>query len=534
MRLRWPNPGGETMTFQSGHFTLSSTGFIEKANLTASGLLGVRRSTLLEQPLARFILPAEQRIYRRQRLRLLEADARHACEPRMVRRDGESRCVRLEATSVRAASGTRVNRAVVRDISALERAEESLRISELQHRLMFERSHDALQRLAPPEWAFTSVNAATLAMFGMPDEATFLSRAPSDHSPQWQPDGSASTEKRLMMIEAALREGSQAFEWTYRRLSGEEFPATVFLTRIDANGGQLLQAAVRDDTEAKKLQASLRRADRLASVGTLAAGVAHEIGNHLTYVLLNIERLTDELPKLAGAVERCRQLLPAEPVDAAIENAPGAETGMLAPSVLEGLSQLAREALDGTQRIRTISRTIGKLSRVEHIERSPIDLNHAIECAATMAQNMIKSRANFEMDLGPLPEIWAHEGKLSQVFLNLLINAAQAIDEGNFDHNHIRVRTWAEGGEVFAEVKDTGMGIPEDSLSRIFEPFFTTKPAGVGSGLGLHICRSILRDLEGDIDIESELGKGTRIVVRLPFLCRTNRRAAERPRINVH
>jgi anti-sigma regulatory factor (Ser/Thr protein kinase) len=115
-----------------------------------------------------------------------------------------------------------------------------------------------------------------------------------------------------------------------------------------------------------------------------------------------------------------------------------------------------------------------------------------------------------------LPKIWASEGKLAQVFLNLLINAAHAIDEGDADNNRITLRTWVEGEDVLAEVKDTGKGIPPENLERIFDPFFSTKGPGKGSGLGLAICRSIVAEFEGTIRVESQMGKGTRFVLRFP------------------
>jgi CheY-like chemotaxis protein/anti-sigma regulatory factor (Ser/Thr protein kinase) len=195
----------------------------------------------------------------------------------------------------------------------------------------------------------------------------------------------------------------------------------------------------------------------------------------------------------------------------------GAGAEILQPAALKDLGERAREALDGAQRIRTISRAIGTFSRVESNERFRVDLNYAIECATTMAMTEIKFRAKLALDFAQLPRIWASEGKLSQVFLNLLINAAHAIDEGDVPHNRIQVRTWAQGEDVFAEVTDTGKGISEENLARIFEPFFTTKPVGVGSGLGLPICRNIIGDFGGDIRVESDLGHGTRFTVRLPI-----------------
>jgi len=160
-------------------------------------------------------------------------------------------------------------------------------------------------------------------------------------------------------------------------------------------------------------------------------------------------------------------------------------------------------------------------------------LNRAIEHAANMAQNEIKFRAKLVKDLGRVPAVLASEGKLSQVFLNLLVNAAHAIDEDDVENNFVKLRTWTEASDVFAEVSDTGRGIPPENLERVFEPFFTTQ--GVGSGLGLAICRSLVNEFGGDIRVESEVGKGTRFVIRLPVMAeapeqRRDRAVPETPR----
>jgi CheY-like chemotaxis protein/two-component sensor histidine kinase len=163
-----------------------------------------------------------------------------------------------------------------------------------------------------------------------------------------------------------------------------------------------------------------------------------------------------------------------------------------------------------------MSKAIGAFSRVQSTERSRVDLNHAIQCATTMAMTTIKFRAELVVDYGDLPPLWASAGKLSQVFLNLLINAAHAIEPGHVRRNRIEIKTWSYGDVVFAEVKDTGGGISEANLPRIFDPFFTTKAADAGSGLGLTICRNIISEFGGDIEVKSEVGVGTRFTVRLP------------------
>ncbi len=243
-----------------------------------------------------------------------------------------------------------------------------------------------------------------------------------------------------------------------------------------------------DVTERKRLQAGLAQNDRLASMGLLAAGIAHEINNPLSYVLTSLEVLTEDLPRLAAG----------------------------RPAEFTEMLECAQSALEGTQRIRKISRSLSTFARVERTEFTQVDLNAAIETAVTMAHNEVKYRAALIKELSPVPLVLGSDGKLAQVFLNLLINAAHAIGDGHADQHRIFVRTWAEDGQVYGEVRDTGHGISRENLERIFEPFFTTKKVGEGSGLGLSISRNIITEFGGDIRVESEVGRGTRMVVRLP------------------
>lgn len=499
-----------------GYFTLAQTGLIEEANLTAASLFGVERSALIQKPLTRFILPADQDIYYQHRQKLIQSGTRQVCELRLLRKGDDPCWVRVEAILVGDGSGR--SRVVVCDISVRKHAEETLRASEARHRSLFEKSRDALMTLAPPDWCFTAGNTATLALFGVPDEVSFLALPPCEYWPERQPDGSLSTAKAATMIEMALRKGSHDYEWTFKRLSGAMFPATVHLTKIEIEGQPLVQAAVRDQTETRILQAKLGQSDRLANMGLLAAGVAHEINNPLAYVLYNAESLANDLPKLGVSVERCLETLRVKLGVEAVAELLGEDARMLEPQALADLAKRASEALDGTYRIRNISKAIGTFSRVEETTRSRVDLNDAIECAATLALNDIKFKARLVLDLGHLPAVWASEGKLSQVFLNLMINAGQAIEEGDAQDNCIHVRSWVEGDQTFTEVADTGKGISETNLGRIFEPFFTTKAVGVGSGLGLSICRSIVTEFGGEIRAESQTGKGTRFIVRLPVM----------------
>jgi len=500
-----------------GYITLGDDGRIIEANLTATSLLALARSEMVEQSLTNFIVAADQDIYYHHRRRLLETGAPQTCELRLSRPDGSVFWARLQATSQRDRDGQSTCRTTLSDISERRKAEEIIEASESRHRVMFETSHDALMTLAPPGWGFTSGNSSALTMFGARDQADFVSRKLWQYSPEHQPDGGVSAENAVSMLETAMKEGSNFVVWTFERGSGEKFLATILTTRMELDGQVVLQATVRDETQMKRLEAVMGQADRLASMGMLAAGVAHEINNPLVYVLYNIESLANDLPKVVAAARRCSSALRRQLGDAAFADSAGDDVGMLHETMLEEVVDRAREALAGTRRIRTIAKALGTFSRVERAERSAVDVNYAIECAITMAFNEIKYRAKLVKDLGRVPAVWGSDGKLSQVFLNLLINASHAIDEGDPANNRVSIRTWADGDSAFAEITDTGKGIPTEHLPRIFEPFFTTKPMGIGSGLGLAICRNIVVDFGGDICCESELGRGTRFVVRLPL-----------------
>ncbi|MBI5069233.1 MAG: response regulator [Deltaproteobacteria bacterium] len=253
------------------------------------------------------------------------------------------------------------------------------------------------------------------------------------------------------------------------------------------------------EREAREMQARLALADRMASVGTLAAGVAHELNNPLSYVVANLSFLAEGVGAAAAA---------------------GADpAGELRDAV--------REAREGAERMRGIIRDLKTFSRVEDAIIGPVELGPVLESCVSMAWNEIKHRARFVRELGDVPPVRGNEGKLGQVFLNLLVNAAQAIPEARSDRNEIRLTArMAEDGRVAVEVRDTGTGIAPENLRRIFDPFFTTKPVGEGTGLGLTICHNIVSAVGGTIQVESAEGKGTTFrVLLLP---------AERPEAEAH
>ena len=256
---------------------------------------------------------------------------------------------------------------------------------------------------------------------------------------------------------------------------------------------------IRDITRQKALEQKLLQADRLSALGTMAAGVAHEVNNPLSYISSNLNFIGEELREALGDPEALRdpeRLL----------------------HMMEGCVEALDEARQGTRRIREVVGDLTMFARGDEADSREglADVRRALETSLNMAMPQLRHRARVVRHLKELPAVRGNESRLGQVFLNLLINAGQAIAEGKARENAIEVHAWTEQGEVMVEVRDTGAGIPPEDLAHIFEPFFTTKPVGVGTGLGLAISHGIISAMQGELSVESTVGKGTCFRVRLP------------------
>lgn len=281
------------------------------------------------------------------------------------------------------------------------------------------------------------------------------------------------------------------------------------LRLIPAIDREIREAAMR--RESKKMQAQLLIAERMASLGTLAAGVAHEVNNPLAVLLANLEFIQDCLTKIGKGNQS-----PNMAADAPGRG--GQDFSQWLETQLTEMGEPIRDALEAAERIRIVVLDLKIFSRATEDERhGPVEIHGVLESSIRMASNEVLHRARLVKDYGDIVPVEGHESKLGQVFLNLIINAAQAIPEGRAESNEIRISTrMGDTGGVVVEIRDTGSGIPHDILSRIFDPFFTTKPTGIGTGLGLAISRRIVLSLGGDISVESEIGKGTVFRVTLP------------------
>jgi PAS domain S-box-containing protein len=283
------------------------------------------------------------------------------------------------------------------------------------------------------------------------------------------------------------------------RKGGSEIPVADSCAPITTSEGVVSGAVLvfRDLTHEQsaaaaqtQYQQQLILADRMASVGTLAAGVAHEINNPLTYVTANLDLAIEEIRALAG----------------------GSASGRM-----KDLEELLLEAREGNARVTKIVRGLKTFSRIEEERSAVIDLVPVLDLSINMAFNEIRHRARLVKQYGKLPLVEGDDARLGQVFINLLVNAAQAMPERQTDANEIRVVTSTDAlGRAVVEIRDTGPGIAASVLARIFDPFFTTKAVGVGTGLGLAICHNIITGMHGQISVESEVGKGTVFRVALP------------------
>ncbi len=303
------------------------------------------------------------------------------------------------------------------------------------------------------------------------------------------PSGDHAIALRKALAQIALTGEPQGFEASVFRPDGSQVWYSTRLGPVKKDGkvsGAVLVS--RDVSDKKQTEMHLMLSDRMASVGTLAAGVAHEINNPLASVIANLDMALQDIQTLA-------------------------ETAKLPPDLTEELKD-ARVAAD---RVREIVRDLKIFSRGEEDRHGPVDVEHVLESTLRMAWNELRHRAKLVKNYTHVPMVDAHESRLGQVFLNLIINAAHAIPAGNYEANEIRISTSLDGsGRVVVDIADTGTGIPPDIRPRLFTPFFSTKPVGVGTGLGLAISHRIITQFGGTITYDTEVGKGTEFHISLP------------------
>jgi signal transduction histidine kinase len=272
----------------------------------------------------------------------------------------------------------------------------------------------------------------------------------------------------------------------------------------------------------KETQAQIIHQEKMASIGQLAAGIAHEINNPTGFVMSNLKTLKDYQKDLIELIKRYRGFIEkvkkyhniiSSQLMEEIKNIQVLEGQYDIEYLMSDIPVLIDESIDGATRIKGIVSDLKNFAHPGKKELVYTDINQNIESTLNIVWNELKYKAEVKKEYGKLPRILCYPQELNQVFMNILVNAAQAIEEKGI----ITIKTAQRDGYVEVKISDTGKGIPEENLSKVFDPFFTTKEVGKGTGLGLNVAYNIVKKHNGSIEVESTVGKGTTFTIRLPI-----------------
>lgn len=312
-------------------------------------------------------------------------------------------------------------------------------------------------------------------------------------------------------------------EYRLKTRDGTALVRSVIASAAAAGGGVTLRGITFDITAQRQLELDLQQAQKLESIGRLAAGIAHEINTPVQFVNDSLHFVRDGVGGLQALLAAYRGVLEAdgpEAVAAARAAARRADDETDGAYLLEQVPEAIALSLDGLERVTRIVRSMKEFAHPDGSSMTSVDLNRAVESTLTVARHEYRYVADVVTDFEPLPPVTCHAGEVNQAILNILVNAAHAIADrvrGTGARGRITVRTRREDGQVRVSITDTGGGIPEALGARVFEPFFTTKGVGRGSGQGLAIARAVVVDKHGgDLRFETTPGEGTTFHLRLP------------------
>ena len=281
---------------------------------------------------------------------------------------------------------------------------------------------------------------------------------------------------------------------------------------------QVNQELQKINQELKETHACLLQQEKMASIGQLAAGVAHEINNPISFVYSNLSVLKEYLQDIKTLIQQYENYYQKTKdkvngqFKADREALDNLKKELDCGFLLEDLEKIVAESLEGAERVRRIVQDLKDFSHVDQAEIKWVDLNQGLESTLNIVWNAIKYKAKVIKEYGKIPLVKCYPMQINQVFMNILVNAAQAIE----DHGIITIKTFSKDDKVYIQISDTGVGIPKENLSKIFEPFFTTKEVGEGTGLGLSIVYNVIKKHGGKISVESKVGQGTTFTIELP------------------
>ena len=403
------------------------------------------------------------------------------------------------------------------------RTRDALHASEEHFRQMFATIPVPIWLYDATSLKFLEVNDAALRHYGYSREE-FLGMTVEDLNPAQTPEEAQVEIQNNLQI--AANETLPTVPRKHRTKDGRLLDVEIHCQRVKFTGTSAILVAARDITEHNRMEVELRHGQKLQAVGSLAAGIAHEINTPIQFVADNVLFFSESFAELEPLFEKYSELYAAArtgPVPRElVEEVAAAEQKTELSYVRREIPAALKQTLDGVNRVTTIVQALKTFSHVDSDQKkAAADLNAALESTIIVARNELRYVADVETAFGELPPVICHVGDLNQVFLNLLVNAAHAITDvvkNSGKRGRIRVETRTEDDSAVVSISDTGAGIPEAIRMRIFEPFFTTKGVGKGTGQGLALARSIVVEKHGgSLTFESEVGKGTTFYIRIPM-----------------
>jgi len=439
-----------------------------------------------------------------------------------------------------------------RDVTEQKRIEEAFRESEERHRTIMETCADPIV-VYDGQGLATYINPAFNRVFGWTSEELLGKRI--DFVPE---EAVAETQKAIKKV---FQDGRlTGFETRRYTKSGHTIDARLGAALLrDANAAPVgmvvnFQDITEESKKAKKIkllnkqlikktsqiesknreleqtlkqledtQSQILQSEKMASIGQLAAGVAHEINNPTGFVSSNLKALSEYIKDINGLTREYKKIIadlkentaangghPA--ISEHVERITALEEEVDIDFILNDIFELIEESREGTERIKNIVQDLKDFAHPGEDKPKFADINNNLDSTVNVVQNELKYKADVIKDYGDLPQVQCYPQLLNQVFMNLLVNAAQSIEE----RGEIRIKTRADNGYAEIKISDTGAGIPKESLSKIFDPFFTTKEVGKGTGLGLNVAYNIIEKHQGTIDVDSTVGAGTAFTIRIP------------------
>jgi PAS domain S-box-containing protein len=491
---------------------------IRSWNAAAEDLLGWTAGEVVGRPLLETVIPAGRRSPSRERLVELGAVGRpdflgEPVELVTMHRDGHE--IWTEARIGRVWwQGQWYAHAFLRDITERREAAHFLARSEALHRVLAENSGDVISRHAP-DGRLLYISAATRTLLGMTPEEV-MERDPWDLI---HPDDVAELRDDEGVPVPPGSRGEITIRVRHRDGHWVWVEAVPSILRDDAGVIEEIQVYSRDITERRAREAQSQQDSKLESLGRLSAGLAHEINSPIQFVGDNARFMAEAYHDLIRIVLFYRGLLDStEPMswDERRARMRVAEEGIEFDYLQTEIPSAVAQTLHGIDRVATIVRAMKTFSHPGHQEQVPADLNEALTATVTVTRHQVDSVAELELDLGHLPPVRCNIADLNQVFLNLIVNAADAIADTG-DPGVIGITTSLDGDHAVIAISDTGGGIPDDIRSKIFDPFFTTKDVGRGSGQGLPLVRAVVQEGHaGTLTVDTTPGSGTTFTIRLP------------------